>query len=62
MQNSTNMSDLETIATFVYRQGIVEGKFSYATAVNLFVSIICFTLVFGANMITRKINPENSMW
>ncbi|WP_292212235.1 ABC transporter permease [Butyrivibrio sp.] len=62
MQNSTNMSDLETIATFVYRQGIVEGKFSYATAVNLFVSVICFILVFGANMITRKINPENSMW
>lgn len=62
MINSTNRSDLETIGTFVYQKGIVEGKFSYSTAVNLFVSIICFILVFGANMITRKLNPENSLW
>ena len=49
MQNDTNRSQLE-------------GKFSYATAVNLFISAIGFALVFGANMITRKINPENSLW
>lgn len=58
MQNDTNRSELEVIGTFVYQKGIVEGKFSYSTAVNLFVSIICFILVFGANMITRKVNPE----
>ena len=62
MQNDTNRSELEVIGTFVYQKGIVEGKFSYSTAVNLFVSIICFILVFGANMITRKVNPENSLW
>lgn len=62
MQNSTNRSELEVIGTFVYQKGIVEGKFSYSTAVNLFASIICFILVFGANSITRKINPENSLW
>ncbi len=62
MQNSTNKSELEVIGTFVYQKGIVEGKFAYSTAVNLFVSIICFALVFGANMITRKVNPENSLW
>lgn len=62
MQNDTNRSSLDVIGTFVYQKGIVEGKFSYSTAVNLFVSIICFVLVFGTNMITRKINPENSLW
>ena len=62
MQNDTNRSQLEVIGTFVYREGIVNGRFSYSTAVNLFVSIICFILVFGANMITRKLNPENSLW
>lgn len=62
MQNDTNRSELEVIGTFVYQKGIVEGKFSYSTAVNLFISIICFALVFGANMITRKLNPENSLW
>ena len=40
MQNDTNRSQLEVIGTFVYQKGIVEGKFSYATAVNLFISAI----------------------
>lgn len=62
MQNSTNRSQLEVIGSFVYRKGIVEGKFSYATAVNLFVSIVSFILIYAANTVTRKINPENSMW
>lgn len=62
MQNDTNRSQLEVIGSFVYQKGIVEGKFSYSTAVNLFVSVICFALVFGANMVTRKVNPENSLW
>ena len=62
MQNDTNRSQLEVIGTFVYREGIQNGRFAYATAVNLFVSVICFILVFGANTITRKLNPENSLW
>lgn len=62
MMNSTNRSELEVIGTFVYQKGIVEGKFSYSTAVNLFISLICFALVFTTNMITRKMNPENSLW
>ena len=33
-----------------------------STAVNLFQSIVCFILVYGANAITRKLSPENSMW
>ena len=62
MQNDTNRSQLDVIATFVYQKGIVEGKFSYSTAVNLFSSIVCCILVFGTNMIIRKTNPENSLW
>lgn len=62
MQNDTNRSQLEVISTFVYQTGIIQGQFSYSTAVNLFLSIICFVLVFGTNAITRKIDPENSLW
>lgn len=62
MQNDTNRSALDVISTFVYQKGIVEGQFSYSTAVNLFLSVICFVLVFGTNMIVRKMNPENSLW
>lgn len=62
MQNSTNTSKLEVLSTFVYHQGIEQGEFSYSTAVNLFSSVICFILVWGTNMVVRKMNPENSLW
>lgn len=62
MQNDTNRSQLDVISTFVYQKGIVEGQFAYSTAVNLILSVICFILVFGANMITRKLDPDNSLW
>lgn len=62
MQNDTNRSALDVISTFVYQKGIVEGQFSYSTAVNLFLSVVCFALVFGTNMIVRKMDPENSLW
>ena len=44
MQNDTNRSALDVISTFVYQKGIVEGQFSYSTAVNLFLSVVCFAL------------------
>lgn len=62
LQNATNRTVSETIATFVFQVGIQEGRFAYSTAVNLFQSIVCFILVYGANAITRKLSPENSMW
>lgn len=62
LQNDTNRSKLEVLATFVYHQGIESGQFSYSTAVNLFSSVICFVLVWGTNMVVRRMNPENSLW
>lgn len=62
MQNDTNRSALEVLPTFVYHQGIENGKFSYSTAVNLFSSVISLILVYGTNMVVRKMNPENSLW
>lgn len=62
MQNDTNRSSLEVLSTFVYHQGIKNGKFSYSTAVNLFASVISFVLVWSTNMIVRKMDPENSLW
>ncbi|MFV0504927.1 MAG: ABC transporter permease [Lachnospirales bacterium] len=62
MQNDTNRSLIDVIGTYVYRVGIVQGEFEYATAVNLFVSIASFIMVFGTNKITQKMNPENSLW
>jgi putative aldouronate transport system permease protein len=62
MQNDTNRSLIDVIGTYVYRIGIQQGEFEYATAVNLFISAASFVLVFGTNKLTQKLNPENSLW
>lgn len=62
LQNDSNRSKLEVLSTFVYHQGIEQGNFEYSTAVNLFSSLVCFALVWGTNMVVRKMNPENSLW
>jgi len=62
MMNETNRMDLEVISTFVYRMGIQDGRFEYATAVNLFVSVISLILVVGTNYVVRWIDPEQSIW
>lgn len=62
MQNDTNRSLIDVIGTYVFRVGIQQGEFEYATAVNLFISIASLILVFGTNKVTRKLSPENSLW
>lgn len=62
MMNDTNRMELNVISTYVYQQGILNGRFNYATAVNLFVSLISLVLVFATNKATQKLSPENSMW
>lgn len=47
-----NMGDI--IGTYVYRIGLGQANYSYATAVGLFNSIIGFVLVIGSNMLSKK--------
>lgn len=62
MMNATNKTELQVISTYVYEIGIANGRFSYATAVNLLVSLISLVLVIGTNTIVRKIDPEQGLW
>ncbi len=45
----------DIIDTWVYRQGLLEFKFSLATAVGIFKGIIGLLLVIAANKLTRKV-------
>lgn len=46
MQNPVNYGTSEIISTFVYKSGIQQGQFSFATAVGLFNSVInCIILL-----------------
>ena len=44
----------DIIATYVYRQGLVLGNMSYATAIGLFSSVINLVLLVSANYFSKK--------
>lgn len=59
LMNSQNQEKAEVIDSYVYRMGLTQGDFSYATAVGLGVSIVSVILLVTANKITGKINEES---
>jgi len=61
LYNTMNYETSDVINTFVYRRGILDADFSFATAVGLFQSAIGFILVVTANRIVRKYS-ETSLW
>lgn len=61
MQNSLNQETSEIISTYVYKLGIVKADFSYASAIDLFNSIINLILLVSVNAFARKFS-ETSLW
>lgn len=59
LQNSVNYQAREVINSFVYKMGIRQGDFSYATAIGLFVSVVSLILVVGSHLLTKKISDES---
>lgn len=51
----------DVFETYTYRVGIREGRFSFATAVGLFQSVIGLVLIVAANTLARKYG-ESSLW
>jgi putative aldouronate transport system permease protein len=51
----------DVISTFVYRRSLIHSDYSYGTAVGLFVSIINYLFLWGANKIARNIGSA-SLW
>ncbi len=51
----------DVISTFVYRRGVLEASYSYASAVGLFNSIVSCLLVVAANKLSRTAT-ETSLW
>lgn len=51
----------EIIATYVYKKGLAENDYGYATAVSVFQSVISFALVLIANTISKRVS-ERSLW
>ena len=61
MQNSLNLPVSEIISTYVYKRGLKDMQYSFATAVGLFNSVVNFILLFVANKFSQKFG-ETSLW
>lgn len=51
----------DVINTYVYRMGLISGKYSYSAAVGLFNCVVSFTLVIITNKISNKVNGSG-LW
>lgn len=58
MQNGAVAKVADVFETYVYRNGIQQGQFSYTTAVGLFKSVIGLVLVMGANYMAKRFGEE----
>lgn len=61
LYNPSTYSTADVISTFVYRKGLLEGSYSYSTAIGLFNSVINFIILVSVNKISRKVS-DNSLW
>ena len=51
-----------TIDTYVYRALLLNNDIGMASAAGLYQSIVGFLLVLGANLLVRKMDPENALF
>jgi len=51
----------DIIDTYVYRVGILQANYSYATAAGVFKSIVAMVLIISANWITKKFG-QDGLW
>lgn len=61
MLNPSIYSTADVLSTYVYRTGIQSMNYSYATAIDLFSSIINLIFILTANWISRR-TSETSLW
>ena len=61
LYNPSVYNVVDIIDTYVYRSGIINLQYSFASAVGVFKSVISLFLIFIANWGIKKIGQE-SLW
>ncbi len=61
MMNDLNRSSADVISTYVYRAGLIQKEYSFASAVGLFNSVVNFILLALVNTASRKMG-DTSLW
>ncbi|WP_249280970.1 ABC transporter permease subunit [Paenibacillus sp. 7516] len=61
LQNPLNLSASEIISTYVYKMGLLNANYSFATAVGLFNSLINLILLLTVNAAAKRLS-NTSLW
>ena len=61
LQTDLNMQTSEIIATYVYKRGLIDGDYSFSTAVGLFNTVVNVILLIAVNKIVAKMNDGNGL-
>ena len=61
LQSDMNLASSEIIATYVYKKGLLNGDYSYSTAVGLFNTIINVILLIVVNKVVEKLNDGQGL-
>ncbi|MFV0342668.1 MAG: ABC transporter permease [Anaerocolumna sp.] len=61
LQNTMNLSVSEVFETYTYRLGLMDGRYSFATTVGLFTSVIGVIFLLISNKIAKKLG-EDGIW
>ncbi|TDF99817.1 sugar ABC transporter permease [Paenibacillus piri] len=61
LYNSTTYETADVLSTYVYRSGLVQQQYSFASAVGLFNSVLTFVMIVGFNRLARRLSGY-SLW
>ena len=59
MQTSLNQSTSEIISTYVYKRGLQNHQYSFATAVGMFESVVNLVLLCTVNFISKRVTDSS---
>lgn len=61
LQTDLNMRTSEIIATYVYKRGLLNGDYSFSTAVGLFNTVVNVILLLAVNKIVARMNEGKGL-
>lgn len=61
LQTDLNLASSEIISTYVYKKGLLDGDYSFSTAVGLFNTVINVILLVAVNKIVAKMNDGQGL-
>lgn len=58
LQNAVTRESIDIFDTYVYREGLQRGEYSFSSTVDMFKSVVSFIMVVGADKISKKFGEE----